>query len=311
MSQNFATTLNVGGGINNSQTAGIVLTSVSGLNTSGGILCFDWAATLDTSAAEYIEYTGISGNSLTGVTRGVEGLSAKSHSNGAVIVAVVSKSHVNRINDKLTGVDTGVTLSSPALSGTVTGNGTIPEAVLSISDNTTKDVSTSAHGFVPKAPNDTTKFLRGDATWATTSSTFVGATVKRSTTFAVSTATWTDVQWDAEDFDTNTMHDNVTNPDRVTIAASQGGKYLVAFSVQFATNATGFRSGKIQINGADGSYPAHRAIANTAGDSIVLSGSGVITLAAGDIVRLQVHQTSGGNLNVNTDNSLLSVVKLG
>lgn len=33
-------------------------------------------------------------------------------------------------------------------------------------DNTDLNVSTSAHGLVPKAPNDTGKFLRGDATWA-------------------------------------------------------------------------------------------------------------------------------------------------
>ncbi|MFA5365420.1 MAG: hypothetical protein WC325_09605 [Candidatus Bathyarchaeia archaeon] len=32
-------------------------------------------------------------------------------------------------------------------------------------DITTGDVSTSKHGYVPKAPNDTAKFLRGDATW--------------------------------------------------------------------------------------------------------------------------------------------------
>jgi hypothetical protein len=32
-------------------------------------------------------------------------------------------------------------------------------------DNTDLDVSTSRHGLVPKAPNDTAKFLRGDATW--------------------------------------------------------------------------------------------------------------------------------------------------
>ena len=36
-----------------------------------------------------------------------------------------------------------------------------------LTDTTTGDVSTSAHGLVPKAPNDTTKYLRGDATWAT------------------------------------------------------------------------------------------------------------------------------------------------
>lgn len=33
-------------------------------------------------------------------------------------------------------------------------------------DITTLDVSTSRHGLTPKAPNDATKFLRGDATWA-------------------------------------------------------------------------------------------------------------------------------------------------
>lgn len=43
------------------------------------------------------------------------------------------------------------------------------DANLSITDITTNDVSTSKHGFVPKAPNDTSKFFRGDGTWATTS----------------------------------------------------------------------------------------------------------------------------------------------
>lgn len=105
-SQNFSTTLNVGGGINNSQTTGIVLTSVTGLSTGGGILCINWADTLDTSVAEYIEYGGVTGNELTGVTRAAEGSTARAHSNGATIVAVVSKDHINRIADKLEGVDT-------------------------------------------------------------------------------------------------------------------------------------------------------------------------------------------------------------
>lgn len=105
IAQDFSTTLNVGGGINNSQTTSIVLTSVSGLPTDGGILCFDWATTLDTSVAEYIEYTGISGNTLTGVIRGVEGFSAKAHSNGCTIVGVVSRAHIKRLRDKLTGND--------------------------------------------------------------------------------------------------------------------------------------------------------------------------------------------------------------
>lgn len=104
-SPNFSTTLNVGGGINNSQTTGIVLTSVSGLNTNGGILGIDWASTIDTSTYEEIEYTGITGNELTGVIRGVNGFSAHSHNNLAVIVNVVSSIHNNRIADKLTSRD--------------------------------------------------------------------------------------------------------------------------------------------------------------------------------------------------------------
>lgn len=103
--ENFSTTLNVGGGIDSSQTTGIVLTSVSGLNTNGGVLGLTWASTLDTSTYEEIIYTGVSGNELTGVTRGSAGTSGKAHNNGATIIAVVSSLHNNRIADKLRGVD--------------------------------------------------------------------------------------------------------------------------------------------------------------------------------------------------------------
>ncbi len=50
--------------------------------------------------------------------------------------------------------------------GTDPSWGQVVEADLNLTDVTTANVSTSAHGFVPKAPNDTTKFLRGDGTFA-------------------------------------------------------------------------------------------------------------------------------------------------
>jgi hypothetical protein len=43
----------------------------------------------------------------------------------------------------------------------------IVEAAITLADNTTNDVSITKHGFAPKAPNNTTSFLRGDGTWAT------------------------------------------------------------------------------------------------------------------------------------------------
>jgi hypothetical protein len=55
-------------------------------------------------------------------------------------------------------------LGTPS-SGTLTNCNGLPEAGLTLSDNTTNDVSITKHGFAPKAPNDTTKFLRGDGTW--------------------------------------------------------------------------------------------------------------------------------------------------
>lgn len=48
----------------------------------------------------------------------------------------------------------------------------VTDAIMTTSDVTTNNVSTSKHGFVPKAPNSTTQFLRGDATWATPSGPF-------------------------------------------------------------------------------------------------------------------------------------------
>lgn len=42
----------------------------------------------------------------------------------------------------------------------------VTDANLTTTDITTNNVSTSKHGFVPKAPNSTVQFLRGDATWA-------------------------------------------------------------------------------------------------------------------------------------------------
>ena len=74
-----------------------------------------------------------------------------------------------------TAAYTASTAYAPSAKGVTNGNshdhsegdgGAIPESGLSIADVTTGNVTTTSHGFVPKAPNDTAKFLRGDGTWA-------------------------------------------------------------------------------------------------------------------------------------------------
>lgn len=102
LNQFKTTTLSVVGGIDDSQTTGIVIQSVSGLDTTKpGIACLTYTDPLDLDNAEYIEYTAINSTTktFTGVTRGAEGYSAKSHSNGVTVAFPVSESHVNRLAD--------------------------------------------------------------------------------------------------------------------------------------------------------------------------------------------------------------------
>lgn len=105
--QFVTTSLNVGGGIDASQTTGIVLQSLNNVDaTKPSVACISWADPLSTSVAEWVTYTSINSttNELNGVTRGAEGYSAKTHSNGATVAFPLSKAHINEVNDS---VDTG------------------------------------------------------------------------------------------------------------------------------------------------------------------------------------------------------------
>jgi hypothetical protein len=106
--QYFTTTLNVGGGIDASQTTGIIISDVSGIDTTKpGIALINYSDPLNTTTCEWVEYTSIDGSKeLQGVTRGSEGFSAKTHNNGVSVAFPLSESHINRIAEKLNGNDT-------------------------------------------------------------------------------------------------------------------------------------------------------------------------------------------------------------
>lgn len=97
----FSTTLN--GSIDDAVTT-VTLTSVTGLQAPGVAVIDrqDGAGNDTPSKREYITYTGISGNDLTGVTRGVAGSTAQSHSSGATTEETFSITHWNDLYDYLT-----------------------------------------------------------------------------------------------------------------------------------------------------------------------------------------------------------------
>lgn len=120
--------------------------------------------------------------------------------------------------------------------------------------------------------------------------------VFHSTTQSATSAVALTLAFNSERYDTNTMHDTVTNNSRITM--NTAGLYLVTAHVAFAANATGQRDLYIQLNAT-----TYIAMATTpsigAGGETFLSVATAYKFAAGDYVIARVFQNSGGALNVN------------
>lgn len=120
--------------------------------------------------------------------------------------------------------------------------------------------------------------------------------ITHSSSQAIVTATDTVLAFDTETEDNDAMHDNVTNNSRITIKTA--GRYQIILLLTFASNATGFRIGNIRLNGT-----------TVIGSNVVPAVNGnatrvVVTrsrrFAVNDYIEALAHQTSGGNLNVNS-----------
>lgn len=106
-------------------------------------------------------------------------------------------------------------------------------------------------------------------------------------------ATDTLLTFDSERFDTNTMHDTVTNPGRITFTTA--GVYVVSFTGQFIA-ATDYTQGNayIRLNGTTpiglGSSVGTSTL-STAG--MFVSCHTIYKFAAADYVEVMVRQTNG------------------
>lgn len=113
---------------------------------------------------------------------------------------------------------------------------------------------------------------------------------------SINTGTETVLAFNAEDFDTDTMHDNSTNNSRITF--NTAGKYLIIARVPWDSSATGRRKTIFRKNGTTQIEDFSYAPVASAGDTTKSVVSGIYEFAANDYLEVQVEQTSGGALNV-------------
>ena len=147
--------------------------------------------------------------------------------------------------------------------------------------------------------------------WATpaSGSTYVGCRIKKSggANQNISHATTTTITFDAEDFDTNSFHDNSTNNTRITIPSGKGGKYLFTVTGHWGDNTTGSRQMYFRKNGSD--IVAFNIWSSDG--AVGFSLPQVFELVATDYIELVVYQDSGTTIVVEGAYLFLSATYLG
>jgi len=131
--------------------------------------------------------------------------------------------------------------------------------------------------------------------------------VTGSSSQSIASGSYVAVQWDSETVDGEGMHDNSTNPERITVGVT--GWYDVSFSLYFAENAAGVRQARILVGGATIPGGEYSCVGLT-GANVGLTGRATVYIAAGAHARIEAFQSSGGALNLNRPNSQFSVRRI-
>lgn len=134
------------------------------------------------------------------------------------------------------------------------------------------------------------------------------ATLIGTGTANTSDSTWTSVDFAAADiYDPANLHSITTNATRTYCKIP--GRYWVFGSSQFAANATGTRKIRFTVDGAATYSPEFEFAAHPTAATTVQGGT-VVDLDAGQYVRMEVWQDSGGVITHNKAKSSMSIMLL-
>lgn len=136
----------------------------------------------------------------------------------------------------------------------------------------------------------------------------IGAHATKSAIQSIPNNTNTIVTFNTEIFDTDGLHDNVTNNSRLTIPSGMGGLWLAGYSVEYYQQA-GRRLAEIRKNG--GGFYARMDITATLNQDLTFGHSIAFYLNAGDYLELNVLQASGVSIDLLQNATGLWAVYLG
>jgi hypothetical protein len=158
----------------------------------------------------------------------------------------------------------------------LTGDISVTDAVLSTSDITTNNVSTAKHGFAPKLPNDSTKFLNGIGAYAVPTAT---ASLTSSTALLGANVALTNA---------NTYYDGPS----LSLAA---GTWLIMAHVTIGSGTGDMQTAKLW-NGTTVIASGQTGSSGTgAAPSVTIPLQGVVTLAGTETWKVSAASSTTGN----------------
>ena len=122
---------------------------------------------------------------------------------------------------------------------------------------------------------------------------------------SIPNAVFTALNFDSEDWDTDTIHDTVTNNDRLTCKTA--GKYLASAVVRWDDIAGGARNASILFNGSAifGNWVSLDPN-NRASHAIAL----LLNMAVNDYVLVNVYQSSGAAMNILASETKFGIARI-
>ena len=125
----------------------------------------------------------------------------------------------------------------------------------------------------------------------------VSVKLSHSSNQSIDDDTWTTLSFNTEDYDFGNLHLSGSNT-RITAPLGRGrGPYSMGALIQFASNSTGLRRTRFKENGSTlaGSQAVVPAVS---GDVTTVNPGYRVSLDPGDYLEIEVHQDSGGALDV-------------